>query len=122
MAVDLRVPADSAERAFIEKSLLAMERAGVLDVTRERSPAHYHIAVFAEAYAPFAAREDSLAAIERTRVAVAESAVSAAAAAPVHAPVPSSDDALPDLLLGVLVVLAVTAPIGYRMWSDSLIA
>ena len=50
MAVDLRVPTDSAARAVLEKSLLAWKRAGALDVTREHSPPHYHVAVFAEKY------------------------------------------------------------------------
>jgi hypothetical protein len=118
MAVDLRVPTDSASRAFIESSLLAMERAGILDVTRERSPAHYHIAVFAEAYASYAAREDSLAANERVRVDAASTASAAAAAAAlVNAPASSHDSAIPDILLGMLALLAVAAPIAYRMWS-----
>lgn len=115
MAVDLRVPADSAGRAFMEASLLAMEKAGVLDVTRERSPAHYHIAVFAEAYAPYAAREDSLAVIERARLEAER--VTAAAAAIANAPAPSNDGPLPDILLGMLALLAVVAPVSYRMWS-----
>lgn len=46
MAVDLRVPATEAERSWLESALLSLEDRGVLDVTRERRPAHYHVAVF----------------------------------------------------------------------------
>lgn len=62
MAVDLRVPADAADRAWLERALLDMERDGLLDVTRERKPAHYHIAVFATPFLAYAARIDSIAA------------------------------------------------------------
>jgi len=112
MAVDLRIPADVAARSFIERSLLAMERAGALDVTRERSPAHYHIAVFAEPYARYAAQDDSLAAIERARVAAAAPPPQRAAAVPA----PSTDDSsvLPGVLLGVMALLGLTAPVAYR--------
>jgi hypothetical protein len=47
MAVDFRVPKTGAERAYLERALLSLEKQGVLDVTRERTPAHYHVAVFA---------------------------------------------------------------------------
>lgn len=50
MAVDLRIPSKPSCRSWLEKSLLALEGAQVLDVTRERRPAHYHIAVFTKAY------------------------------------------------------------------------
>jgi hypothetical protein len=48
MAVDLRVPAQSSCRTWLEKRLLTLERAGILDVTREHHPSHYHVAVFPE--------------------------------------------------------------------------
>jgi hypothetical protein len=57
MAVDLRVPKDARARAFLERSLLGMERQQLLDVTRERRPAHYHVAVFPEAYQAYAAQQ-----------------------------------------------------------------
>jgi len=56
MAVDLRVPSDAAARGWLERTLLSLEDKGVLDVTRERSPSHYHIAVFPDAYASYAAK------------------------------------------------------------------
>ena len=56
MAVDLRVPADATTRAWLEKTLLALEGAGVLDVTRELHPSHFHVALFPEAYRAYAER------------------------------------------------------------------
>ncbi len=53
MAVDLRIPAQRKCRSWLEKTLLELEAEGVLDVTRERKPAHYHVAVFTESYAAF---------------------------------------------------------------------
>lgn len=55
MAVDLRIPASADARRWLETELLTLERADVLDVTRERRPPHYHVAVFPEAFAAFAA-------------------------------------------------------------------
>ena len=54
MAVDLRIPASADARRWLETELLDLERADVLDVTRERRPPHYHVAVFPEAFAAFA--------------------------------------------------------------------
>lgn len=54
MAVDLRIPASADARRWLESELLDLERADVLDVTRERRPPHYHVAVFPEAFAAFA--------------------------------------------------------------------
>ena len=115
MAVDLRIPADTGARAFIERTLLAMERAGVLDVTRERSPAHYHIAVFADAYAPFAAKHDSAAAVIALAGVAAERAAAATRRAASALGTPLDDDApLPHALLGALALLGVTAPLMFR--------
>lgn len=50
MAVDFRMPAKSAHRRWLEKTLLSLEDRNVLDVTRERRPAHYHVAVFPREY------------------------------------------------------------------------
>ena len=55
MAVDLRIPASADARRWLETELLDLEQADVLDVTRERRPPHYHVAVFPEAFAAFAA-------------------------------------------------------------------
>ncbi len=50
MAVDLHVPAIAKNRRWLERTLLSLEDRAVLDVTRERHPAHYHVAVFPDAY------------------------------------------------------------------------
>jgi len=54
MAVDFRVPATASERAWLEKALLGLENARVLDVTREKHPPHYHVAVFPAEYLAYA--------------------------------------------------------------------
>lgn len=50
IAVDLRVSGRAECRRWLEDELLAMEEDGLLDATRERSPPHYHIALFPDAY------------------------------------------------------------------------
>ena len=59
MAVDLRIPRSVANRRWLERTLLSMEFSDVLDVTRERKPAHYHIAVFPRAYTKYIAQLES---------------------------------------------------------------
>ena len=59
MALDLRVPADAGDRAWLERTLLALETEGVLDVTREKRPPHYHVAVFPAEYRAYVAARDS---------------------------------------------------------------
>ncbi len=54
MAVDLRVPRTARCRRALEESLLSLEEQGVLDATRERAPAHYHVALFPGRYLEFA--------------------------------------------------------------------
>jgi hypothetical protein len=57
MAVDLRISQRAACRQWLESTLLSLEAKEVLDVTRERNPPHYHIAVFPEAYTAYVARQ-----------------------------------------------------------------
>ncbi|GLC25981.1 DUF5715 family protein [Roseisolibacter agri] len=59
IAMDLRVPANAESRRWLERTLLALERAGVLDVTREQRPPHYHVAVFPAAYRAYVAKLDA---------------------------------------------------------------
>ena len=56
MALDLRIPAQKNCRSWLESTLLSLETAQVLDATRERNPAHYHVAVFPEAYVAYVAK------------------------------------------------------------------
>lgn len=82
MAVDFRVPANARHRAWLERTLLALEDEGVLDVTRERRPPHYHVAVFPAEYTArvaASARADSARASAAT-VARIDSTLAAAAA------------------------------------------
>jgi hypothetical protein len=62
MAVDLRIPASSRALDWLEHTLLSLEKAGVLDVTREHHPPHLHVAVFPEQYARYAAAHAPVAA------------------------------------------------------------
>jgi hypothetical protein len=50
IAVDFRVPSRAENRFWLEATLLMLESEGVLDVTRERRPPHYHVAVFPDEY------------------------------------------------------------------------
>lgn len=89
MAVDLRVPADPEARSWLEERLLELEREGVLDVTRERNPPHYHVAVFPSPWAKYAAENP----LPERPVVVAEAApVVAAAPAAAAATMPDSLD------------------------------
>ena len=50
MAIDMRVPKTHKCRSWLEKTLLSLEKDRVLDVTRERRPPHYHVALFVKNY------------------------------------------------------------------------
>ena len=60
MALDLRRPNNSNCRAWLESVLLQLEGSGTLEVSRERRPPHYHVALFPSQYATY---------VERIRVA-----------------------------------------------------
>ena len=53
MAADIRYPANRSCRKWIERVLLSLEKARVLEATREHYPAHYHVAVFPNEYAAY---------------------------------------------------------------------
>jgi len=69
MAIDLRIPSTAAKRAWLEQTLLSLENGGVLDVTRERRPPHYHVAVFPAQYGAYLTRQG----VDTTTFAVAGS-------------------------------------------------
>jgi LysM repeat protein len=50
MALDLRTSRRSSCRRWLEGTLLSLERKGVLEATKERRPAHYHVAIFPASY------------------------------------------------------------------------
>jgi LysM repeat protein len=56
MAVDLRVPGKASCRSWLERTLMSLERQGVLDAIRENRPPHYHVALFPEPYTRYVAR------------------------------------------------------------------
>jgi len=56
MAIDLRLSRSRSCRAWLEDVLLNLENARVLEATRERSPAHYHIALFPKQYFNYVSR------------------------------------------------------------------
>jgi hypothetical protein len=62
MAVDFRIPREPECREWLEGALLSLEGQELLDVTRERSPAHYHVAVFPAAYMAYVAKLEEAAA------------------------------------------------------------
>lgn len=53
MAVDFRISSQPTCRAWMEETLLSLERQGVVEATRERWPPHYHVAVFPQQYATY---------------------------------------------------------------------
>jgi LysM repeat protein len=57
MAIDLRLTTNRSCRSWLERVLLDLERARVIEATRERRPAHYHIAVFPRAYSDYVSKQ-----------------------------------------------------------------
>jgi len=55
MAIDLRISTDQRCRNWLENTLLQLEATGVLDVTRENRPPHYHVALFPTQYVTYVA-------------------------------------------------------------------
>ena len=55
MALDLRRPGPKC-RGWLERVLLQLEGSGVLEVSLERRPPHYHVAVFPSQYAAYVER------------------------------------------------------------------
>jgi len=64
MAIDLRRSGRRACRGWLEGTLLELERAGVLEATRESRPSHYHVAVFPNQYSRYV--ESRLASLPRS--------------------------------------------------------
>jgi LysM repeat protein len=56
MAIDLRRPTTGRCRAWLERTLLALEARRVLEATREKSPPHFHVAVFPARYVEYVAQ------------------------------------------------------------------
>jgi hypothetical protein len=118
MAVDFRVPADATSRAWLEKELLAMEQDGVIDVTREKTPAHYHIAVFAEPFLAYVAKLDAAADSVRENARRAAVARALASVGDVSAP----ESSRTPVLIAGLSLLAVALPVTLRVRSRQKLA
>jgi len=56
MAADLRHSSSRTCRHWLEKVLLQLEGAGILEATRERYPPHYHVALFTQRYSSYVSR------------------------------------------------------------------
>jgi LysM repeat protein len=56
MAVDLRVSGRAACRNWLERTLLSLERQGVLNAIRENRPPHYHVAIYPNQYTRYVAQ------------------------------------------------------------------
>lgn len=63
MAVDLRRSTSPACRSWLERVLLDLENASVLEATRERRPPHYHVALYPEQYSRYVQRLESARAV-----------------------------------------------------------
>jgi hypothetical protein len=57
MAMDVRRSTNRNCRAWLERNLLQLEGAGVIEATRENRPPHYHIAVFPRQYSAYVERK-----------------------------------------------------------------
>ena len=123
LAVDFRISQSAACRGWLEGTLLALEDRGLLDITREKSPPHYHVALFPEAYAAHVERlvaAEAAAEAEAKRAAVSPplprvAAASVGAAAEPAAPQDErSDRPLRALLALPLALLATVALRGKR--------
>lgn len=53
MALDVRYSRDRNCRTWLEGVLATLEKQGLLEATRERSPVHYHIALYPDQYASY---------------------------------------------------------------------
>lgn len=53
MAIDLRKPTNPRCLSWLRDTLLALDRAGVLEAVEERNPPHFHVAVFPSQYAKY---------------------------------------------------------------------
>ena len=117
MAVDFRVPQNVEGRRWLEETLLSLERNGLLDVTRERRPPHYHVAVYPDKYESYVAKllpgEMAAAAAAAAASALTSAGNTAGEAALALANVQVSEASVPfALLLGAGIALLVTASAG----------
>jgi len=115
MAVDFRVPATASQRAWLENALLGLENASVLDVTREKNPPHYHVAVFPAEYLAYASQR---LAAESAPAAKPVSVVMPAAASPQPLQAARPESHLPLIAASAITLLLLSAaPVAARRLS-----
>jgi hypothetical protein len=56
MAIDLRKPTSRRCLTWLRKTLIQLERTGVLEATEERHPPHFHVAVYPSPYTDYVER------------------------------------------------------------------
>lgn len=56
MAIDLRKPTTRRCLTWLRRTLIQLERAGVLEATEERHPPHFHVAVYPSPYTAYVER------------------------------------------------------------------
>jgi len=118
IAVDLRVSQSRDCRSWLESTLLSLEGSGMLDVTRERYPPHYHVALFPRSYmehverlvAAEQARADSIAAV----AAAAEPKPMVTVASLAATPGVRESGGVPAFLFGAIPLLALLLVVGRR--------
>jgi hypothetical protein len=128
MALDLRVSDRAACRSWLEGALMNLERRGVINGIREYNPPHYHVAVYPEQYAAYAAERM---ASEPAALAADAAGASAAAAPAAAAPAPTGSQAavaaaslsagIPlgtRIAMAAMVILALGLPIGHQAVKD----
>lgn len=68
MGIDFHVPTERQCKAWLENTTLKLEDINVLEVTLERSPPHYHVAVYPNPYTAYLARKSDKAKVVVTKV------------------------------------------------------
>lgn len=59
MAVDLRIPQNRRCRTWLESTLLQLEKAKVIEATKEAKPPHYHVAIFPDNYRAYVVKRNA---------------------------------------------------------------
>lgn len=100
MAVDLRISRKRSCVKWLEKTLLSLEKQGVLDVTRERRPPHYHVALFPEPYTKYVTKIAGPSAVKVASAPAAKTPAKAEETKPAPVQVAAADAAASDAAPG----------------------
>jgi hypothetical protein len=116
MAIDLRVSDRQSCRAWLEDELMRMETLGLLNGIRERTPPHYHVAIFPEQYMEYAElrmAEEAAIAAAAAEAAAAEAAAHARRVPPIIAADAAGRSSKTVPLAATLLAL-LALPLGHR--------